>query len=164
MTPDESFRAFSYQAPFFNTDYHQHPELELTLITQGNGHRLIGDHLESISHGELILIGRDLPHRYWGQPATMPSEAFVVQFRTEIFESLLPLPEFHSVRRLIQRSHRGLRIREDIAFQLAPTLRELCDLRGPQRLASLLQILAELSGPRKSKPLASTHYEAPQET
>ncbi len=42
--------------------WHYHPEIELVYINGGAGKRQIGSHMYYFSDGDLILIGKNLPH------------------------------------------------------------------------------------------------------
>ena len=148
---DRSMVVFERKAGVFSWNWHYHSELELTLIQHGEGTRLVGDHSESYRAGDLVLLGSNLPHTWFsiGQPGSAKSkqhQALVVQFRSGIFpQALLSLPEFESIRTLLEESARGLLFPERTSRKIAADLRALLREKEVKRWFKLAGILAELS-------------------
>lgn len=42
--------------------WHHLPEFELTLTLNSRGQRFVGDHVAEYDHGDLVLLGPNLPH------------------------------------------------------------------------------------------------------
>src|SRR5690606_38468614 len=61
---NHSFTVTSNQYPNFLRVWHHHPELELVLVSQSSGTRFIGDSIEKFAPGDMVLIGKDLPHMW----------------------------------------------------------------------------------------------------
>ena len=57
-------KAFSFELDEFEFNWHYHPEYELTLITQGHGMRMIGDHYTHFFTHDLVLLGPNIPHTW----------------------------------------------------------------------------------------------------
>ena len=67
-------------------EWHHHPELELTLTLNSVGQRFVGDHVGSYGHGDLVLVGPNLPHTWASRDkldATAPHVALVLWFERE---------------------------------------------------------------------------------
>jgi len=153
------FASFRRRTRCFNCSYHYHPEVELTLIRSGSGHRLIGDNLASFGPGDLVLIGANLPHSYFPGPDSQKehkdAEAVVVQFPTGMAGGFLfQAPECRGIVKLLQRAERGLHFSPSLRASVDENLGSLSELNGPQRLARLLEILGELAD-RRAVPLSS---------
>lgn len=128
--------------PAFEFFWHYHPELELTFIIKGSGERIVGDHIESFTAGDLVLLGPNLPHTWTSSGSgTKPDscQAVVVQFRAGIFEnSLAGFSEFDSIRRLIERSARGIKFNQAISGEAG---REMSLLNKKQGLPVVDRLL-----------------------
>ncbi len=169
-TGHESFMVRCFDLPRFTVPWHFHPEVELTLILEGSGDRCVGDHLESFSAGDLVLVGGNLPH-YWHSHASTQAKsrrperarAIVVHLREDtLASSLLALPEAAPWRRLVEQARRGLAF-EDSAASVAATraLKKLPELRGPRQLLGVLEILqslTEAAAEGSTRSLAGEHY------
>ena len=88
-----SFRAFERNDPEFPFYWHYHPEYELTLITESQGQRLVGDGIADYGPGDLVLIGPNVPHSWRSGPvkssAAETHRAVVVQFRYDFLGGAL---------------------------------------------------------------------------
>src|ERR1700691_4961527 len=75
----------------FAFNWHYHPEFELTLITDSEGQRLVGDSICDYRSGDLVLLAPNLPHAYrsWRtESKSSPlNRAVVIQFRVDCFGS-----------------------------------------------------------------------------
>lgn len=143
--------------------WHYHPEIELTLIEQGSGTRLVGDHVESYGVGDLVLVGSNLPH-HWAVVEPRDTlytihRATVVQFAADLFgDTFLALPEMETVADLLERAKRGIRIigkpRRNVARMMATMrLQSAAD-----RIVSLLQCLLYVASIDQTLFLASDTY------
>ena len=161
--PGESFVTEEMVAPTLDCVYHIHPECELTWIESGFGSRFIGDSIEPFSAGDLVLIGGSVPHHYLTleSDSTGPewSRTRVVKFAPAFCgKTLLELPEFEAVARMLQEAARGLHFPEESAREAVPLLQNLFREHGARRLLTLLELLERLSRlPRR--PLSGTATE-----
>ncbi len=62
----ESFHCEVICGPDYGTRWHFHPEFQLTLAIRSAGHRIVGDNIGTLSDGDLVLLGSNLPH-VWHQ-------------------------------------------------------------------------------------------------
>jgi len=158
-----AFSAFEDWSDGFNSSYHFHPELELTAILAGNGHRIIGDHIETFNTGDLVLIGENLPHHYVSPHASSRSPKWagcvVLQFLSGVLGgSLLDAPELGAVATLLRKARRGLAFRGPRVQSVAAEMRKVAATHGPARIIGLLQILHKLAEIPSPRPLASSGY------
>lgn len=107
--PGVSWQYHVRRAAEFGFGWHYHPEVELTLITEGSGTRIVGDSIENYRPGDLTLIGAELPHTFVSAPDTADHEAIVVQFRSDFLgPEFLTRPEFVGLARLLDAAASGL--------------------------------------------------------
>ncbi len=159
-SPDASWsmlnRRLDDAIPF---EWHHHPEFELTLTLNSRGQRFIGNHVAEYDHGDLVLIGPDLPHTWASREKldeTKPHVALVFWFRREWIDGLTGgSVELAPIRRLISDAGTAL------AFDPALGRRRSADFEAlflhppAQRLIGLLTILAKLAEERTRQPLSS---------
>lgn len=145
---------------YFPFHWHYHPEYELTYIVRGNGTRLIGDHVGGYTTGDWVLLGPNLPHCWYSDADMAPpdgEQAIVIQFPHHLVDDvLMKLPEFASLRRLVQRSGLGVSFGTS-AIRAEEVMNKLSQMRGAERLLGLLGLLERLSEVR-SETIASSAY------
>ncbi|MFO1144598.1 MAG: AraC family transcriptional regulator [Amaricoccus sp.] len=138
--------------------WHHHPELELTLTLNSAGQRFVGDHVGSYTHGDLVLVGPNLPHTWASRgklDASRPHVALVFWFRREWLEAALAgSVEMQPVRDLLDRSAGGLAFASETGLALAGTCEEIFDLAPMPRLLALIGILCRLAEDGSARPLS----------
>lgn len=155
---DTSFVAYHSVVPYFEFKWHYHPEYELTLITKGEGKRLVGDSYESFATGDLVLLGSGLPHTWTSEPEGKSSaSAVVVQFSPQFIRTFLAHKEFNDIGRLLDLSVTGLYFPANGAAGIIKKMKKLPEKEGVARITSLLDILQQLSQ-LESVPLSSGSF------
>lgn len=154
---DASFFVQRFETERFDHPYHYHPEIEITLITQGSGTRIIGDHVTSYGPGDLCLIGPDLPHIYYSQAEqSQMSAALVMQFQLKIFDGIFRLAELKPVSDLLERSVRGIQFGSAAVGEVSPLMKILCGSVDPtRRILGFVEILSSLSRQNRFEFLSS---------
>lgn len=160
-----SFLAQVVQQPRFAFFWHYHPEFELTLIVEGRGRRLVGDNHENFDHGDLVLLGPDLPHTWVGDDnAPEPMAAVVVQFSGEFIRRFTELEELSAIHQLLLRARQGISFGGTHWAEAAPVLEHLKRLPQQQdveKITGLLHILQTLTG-MEQQTLVSARYQPPK--
>lgn len=121
------------------TRWHFHVEMELTLFTEGNGTRFVGDHIGSFEGGDLVLLGSRLPH-YWHTRGN--SGGISVQWHFPEGHPFWAFPENLVLLELFERSGRGLRLSGSTATRVSALLHEMMQAHGVEQLSLLLRTLA----------------------
>jgi AraC-like DNA-binding protein len=146
--------------------WHFHPEYELLWIVKSQGSRFVGDSINHFQAGDLVLLGPNIPHCWVDDSPPCddngddePPEWILVQFSKNCFGSgFLDLSEAALIRKLLERSHRGLHITGQAATQVADLLKTLVEQRRFPRLITLMQILHLLSQSDEINELTSQNY------
>ncbi len=160
LQPGESFACREFRLPRFNSPWHFHPELELTLIEHSHGLRFVGDSLKRFEAGDLVLLGSNLPH-HWNNPPEWRGTArsIVVQFRSDLLgPNWLEISELGAIKRLLARAGRGVHFSGKAAATAAARMRAMTGLTGFARLQLLLETLHGLASAAGAQPLASAGF------
>lgn len=144
----------------FKGIYHFHPELELTQIVKGSGHRFVGDNLSLFNDGDLVLLGTNLPHRYTSDTGDrLWARARVIQFSEDYFGGgVLTAPECAEITRLLERASRGLVFSGGTAREADRRLSRVFATRGFGRLVLFLELLQSLAASKEAAPICSAGY------
>lgn len=143
--------------------WHHHPEFELTLTLNSRGQRFVGDHVGNYEHGDLVLVGPNLPHTWASRAKINPAEphvALVFWFRKEWLAGLIgDTVEFRPIARLIEQAAGGLAFGNGLGQTLAEDFAAIYARPPARRLIGLLEILLQLANAAEIRPLSTT---APQ--
>ena len=160
--PDDGFIVKELHGDACNCSWHFHAEMELVLVLQSQGYRIVGDNIRSLHPGDLVLLGPNLPHAYQHEDRRSARQAaahcLLLQFEERLWASLLELPAMASVRRLLHRAVNGLHITDSAREHVAAMLREMLTLRGPRRIASFVAVLDALAQSRNCTTIASPGF------
>lgn len=140
--------------------WHYHEQLELVCIIKNSGTRFIGDNIEKYNAGDIVLIGKNLPHMWQEESSadsTSSSDVVAIHLGTAFTKSiLLSLPEYSNIKRLLDLSAQG------VAFHnthiLLDKIRKLDELQGFQQFTSVTEILNDLGSRRDFKLLTSQGF------
>jgi len=146
---DYSFVARIDNLPYLYEKWHFHPEMELNHIIQSTGTRFVGDSIEEFKEGDLIFLGSNLPHVwkndtiYFLPDSSSQAKARVIQFLPDCFgKDFLNLKEMESIKRLFEKSKRGLRIMGQTKENVLKLMYQLIENpNGVQRIGVFLNIL-----------------------
>ncbi|MBY0536282.1 MAG: AraC family transcriptional regulator [Chitinophagaceae bacterium] len=145
LSDDQSFLASFFRTPQFEVPLHQHPEIELILLTEGSGIAYIGDYIGPYKVGELYLIGANLPHCFQRSELEKIGSAIVVQFLPNLWgEDFLKLPETQPMLELFESAQKGIKLSSDLNAIVVPLMHQLKDAKDLLRFALLQQCLHEI--------------------
>jgi AraC-like DNA-binding protein len=147
-------------APAFEFAWHAHEDYELTVIREGRGRRLVGDHAAPYAPGDVALFGPRLPHTYASSAGDGGQTAYVAHFRGALIGRLAGGEEFQAVRALLERSARGIAVADPPA-STRHAIGRLAALSGARQTVALLDVLAELAENAAPLTLASTSSARP---
>lgn len=161
----QAFRVQIDDLPHFYDNLHQHPEVQITLIEQGEGVLVAGDYLGDFAPGDVFVLGSGLPHVFRSDKAYFdPHSSLRVRAITVFFErsywgdTFWQLDELQELRAWHERSAAGFSVRGATRQQAADLLRRMDDLSGMERLVSffgLLQLLTQAAkAPATLQPLS----------
>ncbi len=161
--PKQSILAFATEGLAFEPYWHYHPEIELTLITQGKGIRFVGDSIESYQSGDLVLIGEHLPHHWVSKDTSHQrlQKAIVIQFQAQWLDQV---PELQTIAAFIRSAKVGFHFQQ-VRAETQEKIKALTEMPVPLRISGLIEILFDLSAHYEPRSLSQkTQFHLPDST
>jgi AraC-like DNA-binding protein len=143
---------------------HQHPQVEISLVIEGEGTRIIGDHVAPFEAGDLVMVGGDLPHR-WFAPVDYQGEThnIILQIRLPFLgEGFLEREEMLPIKQLFELANRGLEITGATALKVQTMIKELLNLQGFDGILTLLKIFHLIAQSKEINVLSGIGFSMPQ--
>ncbi|MBK7172080.1 MAG: helix-turn-helix domain-containing protein [Bacteroidales bacterium] len=161
LTQGDCFTMFTRKKAAFDFPLHYHEDIELNLILNGAGaKRLIGDHMEEIGDYELVMIGPNLQHAWFGEGFKENQITEVtLQFHKDFLdEKFLYRNQLRFIRIMIEKSSRGILFSNHTTKLLAPRIMDLGKKQGFDSVLELLSILHDLSVSRNYRLLSDMSF------
>lgn len=161
---NSSFTTKVNEYPYFLKIWHYHPELELVVILKSEGTCFVGDSIEKFQIGDVVLIGKNLPHMwlndedYFDQNSKESAKAIAVHFKQSYLgEAFFETPEMIHLLELFNRAKYGLKFL-NIDKTLIDDIQKMLKLKGFYKTISFLMILNKLAKHKSVKKLASDGF------
>lgn len=164
IAKSRSFECYHLCEPFFDPDWHFHPEYQIFTVLKGSGTRFVGDHVGPFKEGEVVFTGPNLPHLWRSDPEyfhqdDLYTEGIVVYFHPDFLsESFFNRDEALLVKQVFQKAARGLLVKRRQSKQLQKKLEQLNEARDFHSVCLLLEILDDLSLIKEYQLLSSAGY------
>ncbi|WP_234735144.1 helix-turn-helix domain-containing protein [Tellurirhabdus bombi] len=166
---DRSFRVQEDNEFHFYDRLHFHPEIQLTLILEGQGTQVVGDKIDRFRPYDMLLLGDNLPHVFRSDPeyfqpnSHLRSVSWSIFFRAEtLSNSLFSLPELAPLNHLLREARHGVRLRCGGSTSLTERFESLPHLRPFEQIVSFLLVLDELASNSSREILSTMAYEQPR--
>ncbi|MEP7371967.1 MAG: AraC family transcriptional regulator [Chitinophagaceae bacterium] len=130
----------------FSSPLHSHQELELIYIKSGFGKKLLGNTINQFMEGDVVLVGRDLPHK-WMCDKSEPSPVSIVAYlnKNVFSEGFYALKESQKLTNLFARAERGLNITGATRQIIGAKMERLTQKSGFKKIIGLMEILHIIS-------------------
>ena len=142
----------------FYGQLHQHEEIQLSYIVNGEGTLLVGDTISSYKSGDIFAIGSNLPHVFQSDSNLAEESVMLTLFFTKksFGDDFFELEELKETSSFFRHIETGFKIvSQQKLFEEKFTV--LFNQTKLQRFVSLLEIL-KLMGKAKKESLSSYHY------
>lgn len=147
--PQESFRWFTHDYPFYLAKWNYHPEYELHLTRETSGTMMVGDYLGDFEPGALILTGPNVPHNWVSNippGQVVENRDMLVQFTPEFAERVAGFcPEMAAIRTLYEDAAYGVEFTGATAEAGRALLAEIGPARRAERVLLFLRLMDRLS-------------------
>ena len=150
--------------PNFLRIWHYHPEFELVVILQSTGTRFIGDSIEKFREGDVVLIGKNVPHMwlndeaYFQDDSSVAAEAVAIHFKKEFLGAdFFDVPEMKPISDLLEKAGRGIKFKNLNSATLAK-IKKLIDFDATTRIFKTMEVLYTLSRHKKYQLLSSASF------
>jgi AraC-like DNA-binding protein/quercetin dioxygenase-like cupin family protein len=159
ISDDDFFIVLNHINAKFDFPLHFHPEIELNLVLNSSGKRIIGDSVVEYTDCDLAIIGPNTPHLWTGIKDNTNAHVITIQFHENLFsENTLNRKLAIPIRELLERSKRGIAFSKETIEALKPKILQLSDSQDFDSLLNFLSILHDLAIAKNTKTLASHSY------
>ncbi|UXX79841.1 AraC family transcriptional regulator [Reichenbachiella carrageenanivorans] len=163
VTSNHSVSITHLRDKHFIKRFHYHEQIEIVAIVKSTGTRFVGDNIAEFKTGEIVVIGKDLPHMWQNSNAYFEAgndkiaEAVTIHLGLNFLENnLTDLPENNGIKSLINKSVRGLLFKNDArTFYKILTLNEE---KGYAKFLKVLEILNDLGTQTNYEYIASDGF------
>lgn len=161
LTPGDCFTMFYRVKSDFDFPLHTHEEFELNFIQNGKGtKRVVGDHIDEIDDLELVLVGPNLQHGWFTHKCQSKEiTEITIQFHRDLFdEKFLRRNQMDFIRKMFERSLRGILFSRETIQNIAPRLFSITQKHGFDSVLDLMSILHDLSISRNMRVLSDVSF------
>lgn len=165
LTSNETFIFRDMTGPFFNPNWHFHPEFQISIIIEGRGIRFVGDNVQAFEEGDLVFTGPNLPHlwrndeAYFQENSSLSTRGLVIYFDQNLLsKTLLSKEEFYNIHKLVENSSRGMEFYGETRKKIGQLLLTVAHDKGFKRIIKLLEIIDVLANSNEYNLLASPGY------
>ena len=145
-SPDSSFKVKVFEDKEFKAEWHFHPQYELTYMIRGTGIRYVGDSMHPFERGDLVLVGRNVPHS-WKTIDTKSEhvKCVIIQWGEMLLKDWLNKPEFTAIKAIMTKAPHGISFDRETAIALEHLFVSIMDQPPFERLMTFLNILQTLA-------------------
>lgn len=139
---------------YFYDKLHQHPEIQLSYVLEGEGKLIGGDYIGLFRPGDLFLLGHDVPHvfrsnkEYHDEHNGLRSHAVAVFFDHRVFTSgFYSIEELQGVRKFFEQLTGCYRVQDAARDAIVRHMLALPQTSNLERVLVVLQLVQQLMQP-----------------
>lgn len=158
-----SFYIGIFQDNLESTSWHYHNKYEINFITEGSGKRIVADSIEEFHPGDMIFIGKRLPHVWIADKDITPSgrtlETVFLQFDDNVLPSeLLLLPEYKNVNRALRLAKHGMKINGETLNAVSEIMLQMPYMNHFERIIHFYKVMDIIGNSQSLQLLSSDEY------
>lgn len=159
ISEDDFFIVLNHSSAKFDFPVHTHSELELNMVINSSGKRIIGDSVQEYEDFDLVLVGPNVPHAWTGNKKNKNAQVVTIQFHENFLSgTALSRKLMLTIKELLEKAKRGVTFTQETFELIKPKILRLSESEDFDSLLRFLSILYDLSVARKTKMLASTSF------
>jgi AraC-like DNA-binding protein len=140
---------------------HQHPEIQVTLITESEGTLVAGDYMGRFQAGDIFVIGSNQAHVFRNDPIYFKGKKRASTITVFFDETTLGIgfwnsPELRAFQSFFNASQGGYRILGKKKQLIKETLTNINKKESIEKLVLFVQLIQQLSGKKDLRPLSET--------
>lgn len=141
--------------------WHYHDEYELVYVNKGEGVRFIGDAITPFAEGDLVLLGKKLPHVWINKNNAgkyTPCALTVIHLKPIFFDNdFFRLSLMSRLNNLLKDAERGVSFNE---INPQRYLQKIKELEGEKRILAVMELLVKLLDSSNVEFVSSQGYNA----
>lgn len=160
QTETQVFRLQRDEMTYFYDKLHQHSELQLMLIEEGEGTVIAGTYVGRFQAGDVFVLGSNQPHvfrsdkKYYSKNSKLTSKSISIYFNEEYFgQRFWNTEEMKSNRLFFNRARKGFRVIGKTRVGASHHMKELCSAQPQDRLVLFFSLLRTLALSKDLKQL-----------
>ncbi|WP_300433967.1 AraC family transcriptional regulator [Christiangramia sp.] len=159
ISEDDFFIVLNHHNAKFDFPLHYHPELEINLVLNTSGKRIVGDSIENYEDRDLVIIGPNTPHYWMGGMDKREAHVITIQFQANFLsQASLNKKLAFPIKELIEKAPRGIAFSTETIEKLEPKILQLSQSQDFDSFLNFLSILYDLAIARNTHTLASISY------
>ncbi|NER19143.1 AraC family transcriptional regulator [Spongiivirga citrea] len=156
--PKPEYKGLIYQEDheyLFYDKLHQHEEIQISYIVNGEGSLVVGDTITSYKKDDVFVIGSNIPHVFRSEPKTEEKSKMLSLFFTKdsFGKGFFKLDDFTEIASFFERATHGMKF-SPISSEIKDYFLLLKKASKQQRFILLLQIIDQITK-TKSTSIAS---------
>lgn len=160
-TGDESIRVQADTVPYLYNHLHQHPEIQVTLISKSSGTLIAGDYVGRFEAGDVFVIGSNQPHVFRNDAVYFKKKllaaSVTVFFDEHTFgKRFWQQAELSAFVPFFDQSQGGYKIKGEKQVQIAQILGAFVTASGIDRIRLFIELISLLSTKTDLTPLSQT--------
>ncbi|MEE1963635.1 AraC-type DNA-binding protein [Flagellimonas taeanensis] len=159
-----SFSVTQNSYPYFLKVWHYHPELELVFIKKSTGTRFIGDSIQKFQPGEVVLLGKNLPHmwlnddHYFEAEDPNAAEAVAIHFTEDFLgEAFFKSVELSHIGLMLETAIRGIKF-QSTGTDIQKYFENMPVMDSFSKTIALIELLNKLTKHKNHEFLSSIGY------
>ena len=159
LDSEDLFIVLNHPSAKFDYPVHHHSDYEINLVIDTYGKRVVGDSIEDFSTLDLVMIGPNVPHAWFGK-VEENNHVVTIQFSNKLLSfPILEKHLFNSIKNLLIESQRGLVFSEKTQIAVKEKILRLTKMQGFQTVLEFLSILNDLAVSDR-RVLVSNQYDS----